>query len=94
LDARDEAEARRLLEAVNERIRYVNSHTVSGPPSTVWVVDVESILERRRLVRPGESPDSDPTDGELLDAFDDVVPAETAVAGGRRRRWWLTRRRA
>jgi hypothetical protein len=54
LDAADDAEARRILEAVNDRIRYVNSHTVSGPPSTVWVVDIDSILERRRLARPDE----------------------------------------
>lgn len=48
LAAADEAEARRILEAVNDRIRYVNSHTVSGPPSTVWIVDIDAILERRR----------------------------------------------
>jgi hypothetical protein len=86
LDARDEAEARRLIEAVNERIRYVNSHTVSGPPSTVWVVDVESILERRRLERPRESTDDEPPDA--------VVPAEPAATGRRRRFRLLTRRRA
>jgi hypothetical protein len=85
LDARDEAEARRLIEEVNERIRYVNSHTVSGPPSTVWVVDVEAILERRRLERPGESTDDEPSDA--------VVPADAAAAGRRRRFRWLTRRR-
>jgi hypothetical protein len=94
LNARDETEARRLIEEINERIRYVNSHTVSGPPSTVWVVDVESILERRRLGRPGESTVGEPPDDELLDAVDAVVPVETAVAGRRRRLRWLTRRRA
>ena len=45
LDASDEREVRRILEQINDRIRYVNSHTVSGPPSTVWVVDEESVLE-------------------------------------------------
>ena len=48
LAAADDAEARQILEAVNDRIRYINSHTVSGPPSTVWVVDIDAILERRR----------------------------------------------
>ena len=52
LDAPDEREARRILEQINERIRYVNSHTVTGPPSTVWVVDEESIIERWRAARP------------------------------------------
>jgi hypothetical protein len=88
LDARDDVEARRILEEINEQIRYVNSHTVSGPPSTVWVVDVESILERRRLVRPGESPDDALLDGGAVD----VGPA--VVQRRRRPRWWLLKRRA
>jgi hypothetical protein len=54
LDAGDEHEVRRLVEQLNDRIRYVNSHTVTGPPSTVWVVDVESILERWRAAHPIE----------------------------------------
>jgi hypothetical protein len=87
LDASDEAEARRLIEEINERIRYVNSHTVSGPPSTVWVVDVESILERRRLRRPNEPPDDEPPDGVAADV-------EAAVARTRRRFRWPARRRA
>ena len=87
LDARDDVEARRLIEQLNERIRYVNSHTVSGPPSTVWVVDVESILERRRLGRRGDLLDDEPAD-------DVAVAVETEVARGRRRLRWLARRRA
>jgi hypothetical protein len=63
LAADDDAEARRLIEEINERIRYVNSHTVSGPPSTVWVVDLESILERRRLARRGAKAEGDRADG-------------------------------
>lgn len=87
LDARDDVEARRLVEEINERIRYVNSHAVSGPPSTVWVVDVESILERRRVERPGGSTDDAPPD--CASAAD-----ETVIADERRRRLrWPTRRR-
>ncbi len=52
LDATSEADARQILERINDRIRYVNSHTVSGPPSTVWVVDVDSMLERWRVTHP------------------------------------------
>ncbi len=33
--ARTEAEVRRHVAAINERIVYVNSHTVSGPPSNL-----------------------------------------------------------
>ncbi len=87
LEARDDVEARRLVEQINERIRYVNSHTVSGPPSTVWVVDVGSILERRRLGRRGDLLDDEPAD-------DVAVAVETEVARGRRRLRWLARRRA
>ena len=49
---RTEAELRSIIERVNERIRYVNSHTVSGPPTTVWTVDPEPIVERWRADRP------------------------------------------
>jgi hypothetical protein len=45
---------RQVVERINERIRYVNSHTVSGPPTTVWTVDPEPIVERWRAGRPSE----------------------------------------
>jgi hypothetical protein len=83
LAADDEGEARRLLAEINERIRYVNSHTVSGPPSTVWVVDVDAILERWHAAHP-------PT----ATADDDVGTVE--LSGGperRRHRWFRMRRR-
>jgi hypothetical protein len=52
LVASDEAGVREVIEEINGRIRYVNSHTVSGPPSTVWVVDVDEILTQWRRDRP------------------------------------------
>jgi hypothetical protein len=86
LTAADEGEARRILDQINDRIRYVNSHTVSGPPSTVWVVDVEAILERRRLARADA-----PTDTERPgDPAEVIVSADVRQ---RRRLHWLTRRR-
>jgi hypothetical protein len=48
----DEGEVRRLVASINERIRYVNSHTVSGPPSTVGPLDVDEVVERWRTARP------------------------------------------
>ena len=90
LDARGEPEARRLLEEINERIRYVNSHTVSGPPSTVWVVDVESILERRRLRPSDELADGDVLDDEPIDA---IAVSDDEVDVTRRRLRWPFRRR-
>ena len=86
LDADDEGAARRILEQINERIRYVNSHTVSGPPSTVWVVDVEAILERRRLARPDTPAHAEPP-GDVAEI---MAPVDVRR---HRRLQWLTRRR-
>ena len=82
LDAADECEARRIVREINDRIRYVNSHTVSGPPSTVWVVDEESVLERWRAAHPAveSEPDVGPNDS---------IPEELPV----RYRWRPRRRR-
>jgi Domain of unknown function (DUF1992) len=55
--ARDEAEVRRLVTAVNERIVYVNSHTFFGPPSDLVPLDVERIVEEWRARK------ADPTSG-------------------------------
>jgi transglutaminase-like putative cysteine protease len=46
--ATTEAEVRALVTVINDRIRYVNSHTVSGPPTTVAVLDVEVAVQRWR----------------------------------------------
>ena len=46
--AGSEAEVRRLVAAINERIVYVNSHTISGPPSNLVPLDVERVLEAWR----------------------------------------------
>ena len=49
--ASSEDEVRRLVDAINERIRYVNSHTISGPPTTIGVLDVDKHVERWRATR-------------------------------------------
>jgi len=83
LDAVDEGAARLVIEKINDRIRYVNSHTVVGPPSTVWVVDVESTLERWRAAHPHAlEPDA------RIDACDVEMPP-----GPTRRRWFGIGRR-
>jgi hypothetical protein len=43
--ARTEAEVRRHVAAMNDRIVYVNSHTISGPPSNVAQLEVDRVLE-------------------------------------------------
>jgi transglutaminase-like putative cysteine protease len=46
--ATTEARVRELATAINDRIRYVNSHTISGPPTSVAVLDVEELVRRWR----------------------------------------------
>lgn len=46
--ATTEAEVCDLVSAINERIRYVNSHTISGPPTTVATLDIDRILRTWR----------------------------------------------
>src|SRR5437867_816710 len=49
--ARTEAEVRRHVAEINQRIVYVNSHTISGPPSTLMPLDVEWVVEDWRQQR-------------------------------------------
>ena len=54
--ATSEADVRRLVDALNERIRYVNSHTISGPPTSIGALDVDEIVARWRASRPTPDP--------------------------------------
>jgi hypothetical protein len=48
-----EAEVRRLVAAINDRVVYVNSHVTTGPPSDVVPLDVEQVLADWRRARRG-----------------------------------------
>jgi len=50
--ATTEAQVRGLVAKINDRIRYVNSHTISGPPTTIGVLDVEDVVAQWREQRP------------------------------------------
>ena len=54
--ATDEAEVRRLVGAVNERIVYVNSHTTSGPPTDLMPLSADRVVEDWRRRRSGSTP--------------------------------------
>lgn len=43
--AGSEEEVRSLVAAINDRIIYVNSHTISGPGSNIVPLDVERVLQ-------------------------------------------------
>jgi len=49
--ATTEEQVRKLVATINERIRYVNSHTISGPPTTIGVLDVEDVVAKWRSAR-------------------------------------------
>jgi hypothetical protein len=46
--ATSESDVRTLIAEINDKIRYVNSHVISGPPSTVMPLDVERTVQRWR----------------------------------------------
>lgn len=77
LAAPTEQRVREILDAVNTKIRYANSHVIEGPPSTSVVIDVDAVVEQwRSIERPSvEAPDAD-------------AVAEPAPA-----RWWRRIRR-
>ena len=49
--AGSEAEVRRLVAAINERIVYVNSHTFSGPATELIPLNVERVVAQWRQAR-------------------------------------------
>jgi hypothetical protein len=50
--AGSEAEVRRLVAAINERIVYVNSHITFGPPSDIVPLDVRQVVADWRAAGP------------------------------------------
>lgn len=48
LSARSDAEARRILESINEKIRAANRNGIAGPSLILVPYDVERIIRERR----------------------------------------------
>jgi hypothetical protein len=48
LAARSDAEARRILGAINEKIRHANRTGIAGPPLMLVPFDVERVIRSRR----------------------------------------------
>ena len=44
--ATSEVTVRRIVAEINERIVHVNSHTITGPPSTLMPLNAERVVER------------------------------------------------
>ena len=43
-----EDDVRAIVEEINAKIRYINAHAVSGPPSNLYPLHLETVLERWR----------------------------------------------
>ncbi len=83
--ASSEDEVRAVVARINERVRWVNSRPVSGPPSTVAPLDAETEVRawRDRRPVPAEGQERPPGDATLAaDAGSSAAPAPP------RRRWW------
>ena len=46
--ATSEDQVRSIVEAINEKIRHVNRTAIDGPPSNVYPLHLETVLERWR----------------------------------------------
>lgn len=51
----DEAEVRRLVDAINGRIRWANARPGDGPPSTLMPLDADEVVARWRRDRTGRT---------------------------------------
>jgi hypothetical protein len=51
--ATSEEKVRELVAAINERIRFVNSHTISGPATSIGTLDVDDVLAKWRNLPSG-----------------------------------------
>jgi hypothetical protein len=89
-DAPSEAAVRELVATINERVRWVNSRPVAGPPSTVAPLDAEDEVRAWRARRTAAPADDPPTPAPAADP--DPGLASPASASARRRRWWARRR--
>ncbi|HUA45756.1 MAG TPA: DUF1992 domain-containing protein [Solirubrobacteraceae bacterium] len=58
--ARTEAEVRRIVENINERIREANRKGIAGPSLMLWPFDVESVVEEWREQRRRDGRDPEP----------------------------------
>jgi Domain of unknown function (DUF1992) len=58
--ATSEAEVRRIIESVNERIREANRKGIAGPSLMLWPFDVDRLVKRWRQQRRHDGRPSDP----------------------------------
>ena len=79
-----ETKARVIIEDVNARIRYINSHGAGGPPSTAVAIDVEVFIDRWRIAHPSLPDLEDQVDASNRDATSTTRWWRRVVA------WWCS----
>lgn len=84
--ATTEAGVRRIVATVNQRIRYVNAHAVSGPPSSTMPLDEEEVIDRWKASQPEPERLGDTA---MMSPGPSGSTPPTRTRGGR----WLRRRR-
>lgn len=77
-----EAVVRRRVEELNVRIRQLNRVAASGPPSTLWVLDVDEVLLRWRDGRDGGGTDGADPGGRPRGEPGDAVGGAGDTTGG------------
>jgi len=87
--ARSEADARRILDEINRRIRAALKFPLDGPAVTVMPIDVDRVVAEWQAAHSVPPP----VFGDEEEPPDRAGPGRpAAAAGSTRRRWWWRRR--
>lgn len=92
-----EAGVRQLLEALNARIRDVNRHCITGPPSTVMPLEIELVVQgwrqRREKAPASDRPSGDSASDESTTqvAQAEATRSSTKAAAAKPTRSWRQR---
>jgi hypothetical protein len=87
------AEARRIVTAINDKIRAANRVPLSGPPLNLAPFDVEAVVHAWQASQPRDSSEGAPAPLAPSEPITDDQPAPDAPLGGDSRspRRWLRR---
>ena len=89
--APSEQAVRDLVAGINERVRWVNSRPIAGPPSTVAPLDAEAEVRAWRAGRPLLPVDGPPGEPVAPESGQSPAGAGDDAGSGRRPRWWRVR---
>jgi hypothetical protein len=96
--AGSEAEVRRIVTVLNDKIRAANRVPLSGPPHNLAMFDVDAVVRDWHARRPGDPGADDPASGGSSTTVAEGAPAPDPPPGPDRRSprrrppWWRRRR--